>query len=426
MRPPFVAATSPVPLAPWRPRVFVMFLMTAATLGLLTGAVVVSADIRVGVGLPTGITVERSRLAADRWHLWTGWERETLPTTLLGVAGFGPNPDRAEGEDAIRNYFRLTSQIRALDSGSPAAAQLTQERAQYENTAERYVAGLVDDAVGAAGLRRSLPLFGGASITWPPVSFELTTPPRILIRSPRDRIARAGDTLLKNDLTAAEMTRIERETDTPGLVSIVEPIGGLAAYPAVISGDRSFDGWLETTAHEWVHHYLAFFPLGARWGRGGDGVTLNETTANIAGRELANLMRALHPLKLPAGEDGAAPPRTCEAEPIDFAKEMRALRLEVDALLAAGKVPEAEALMEQRRLYFADHCVTIRKLNQAYFAFHGSYADTPASSDPIGPKVERVWTLTKAVGPFLAVMRGVESVDGLDAAIAALERAPAR
>ena len=426
MSPRTVAAVSPVPLAPWRPRVFLMFLMTAAMLGLAAGAVVVGADLRIGLGLPSVVTIERGKLAGQRWHLWTGWERDTLPVALLGIAGFGPEPGTAEGEAAIRNYFRLTSQIRAVQDDRAAAEALVRERSNYENGVERYVEGLIGEAVAAAGLAQAAPLFRGVRFAWPPVSFELTTPPRILVRSPRNRIARTGDTLLKSDLSEAEISRIERETDTADLVSIVEPIGGLAAYPAVVSADRSFDGWLDTTAHEWVHHYLAFFPLGARWARGGDGVTLNETTANVAGRELANLIRARHPLTLAPGEDGAAPPRACDAPAVDFNKEMRALRLDVDGLLAAGRVAEAESAMEQRRLFFAEHCIFIRKLNQAYFAFHGSYADTSASSDPIGPKVQRVWELTADVGRFLRVMRTVESVTDLDRAIAALDRSPAR
>ena len=43
---------------------------------------------------------------------------------------------------------------------------------------------------------------------------------------------------------------------------------------------------------------------------------------------------------------------------------------------------------------FFDNGIHIRKINQAYFAFYGTYADGPASSNPVGPKIERVWELT--------------------------------
>lgn len=38
--------------------------------------------------------------------------------------------------------------------------------------------------------------------------------------------------------------------------------------------------------------------------------------------------------------------------------------------------------MEQKRRYLASKGYYIRKLNQAYFAFHGTYADSPTSISP--------------------------------------------
>ncbi len=69
---------------------------------------------------------------------------------------------------------------------------------------------------------------------------------------------------------------------------------------------------------------------------------------------------------------------------------MRQLRLDVDRLLGEGEVAEAEALMEEKRQYLAEHGYFIRKINQAYFAFHGLYGTAPASSSPIGPKLEEL------------------------------------
>ncbi|MCK9518417.1 MAG: hypothetical protein M0R74_05220, partial [Dehalococcoidia bacterium] len=89
--------------------------------------------------------------------------------------------------------------------------------------------------------------------------------------------------------------------------------------------------------------------------------------------------------------------------------------------LAAGKIDEAERLMEERRQFLAEHGITIRKINQAYFAFYGTYADTPASSDPVGPKIERVWELTQDVGLFLVLMRDVRNTPDLDHLLERLE-----
>lgn len=78
--------------------------------------------------------------------------------------------------------------------------------------------------------------------------------------------------------------------------------------------------------------------------------------------------------------------------------------------------------MEAKRVYLNENGITIRKINQAYFAFYGTYADSPQSSSPIGPKVNRVWELTGEVGAFLEAMREVASMADLDRVLAVLER----
>ena len=70
---------------------------------------------------------------------------------------------------------------------------------------------------------------------------------------------------------------------------------------------------------------------------------------------------------------------------LDFGKLMRETRLTVDRLLAEGQIQEAESYMEVQRKLLTENGHPIRKLNQAYFAFYGTYAHGPASVDPIGP-----------------------------------------
>ncbi len=394
---------------PWVPQAWALVIVAATTVGAMC-AVLANAFVFSGPDY--------------EYHLWR-WEANTLASNAFARLGIGPDPDETAGPDAIRHYFDLTSQLRAaLDAEHPdtnLVDALTSERAAYENDVERLVEHYIDEAATSRGLRRQLPLFNRVRLMWPLVDFDLTSPPQLLVRSPRDRIERDGDTLLKVGLGLREIERIERKTDSPSTASIVVAIGGLAAYPAIVRDDRSYDALLDTASHEWVHHYLAFYPLGEQWGNGGDAEALNETTANIAGREIANLIRTAHPIHLPQGADGTAPPGPSPT--VDYGVEMRKLRLEVDALLAQGKVDEAEQTMEERRRFLGEHGITIRKLNQAYFAFYGTYADTPASSNPIGPKIERVWELTKDVGQFLAVMRDVRNTADLDAILSRLERA---
>ncbi|MFN0093409.1 MAG: hypothetical protein ACKVVT_01350 [Dehalococcoidia bacterium] len=404
-----VPPSETVTLTKWRPILGLQILTGAALLGL-----------SLGVGVSA--FWDRGDIGGNEYHLWR-WQTDTLLDNVFSRIGIGPDPEGEAAERAVRNYFRLTTQIRNESDKEAADLRLLEtlaaERALYENDVERYVEGLIHEAVAGAGLDRGLPLFSDARIVWPPVDFELTTPPRLLVRSPRDTIKRAGDTLLRPGIGLATIERIEEATDDEDTVSLVVSIGGLAAYPAMVTADRSYASLLDTAAHEWVHHYLAFYPLGEQWGKGGDAETLNETTANIAGREIAAVIQKSHPLPLEEGGDG----RRSNVRPVtvDFSKEMRALRLEVDKLLVDGKVAEAEALMEEKRRFLEENGVFIRKLNQAYFAFYGTYADGPASSNPVGPKIERVWELTKDVGQFLAVMRDVTNVRDLDERLAVLE-----
>lgn len=396
----------------WEPSLWGLLLSTAAGLG-------------IAFGVLASMFWPRGPVTGYEYHLWK-WQADTFTSTAFARLGIGPNPDSTDGAEAAREYFALTSRIRAeADSEAPDLALLEvleNERATYENDVERLIERQITEVIEQNGrLQRKLPLFREVSFTWPPVEFELTAPPRLLVRSPRDRIDRTGDTLLKTDLSLREIEKIESEIDSDDTVSIVISIGGLAAYPAIIRDDRTYNSVLETAAHEWVHHYLAFFPLGQQWGNGGDAETLNETTANVAGREIAYLVRQADPIEFPDDLDGRAPPRP--PTEVDFNAEMRALRLQVDALLAEGEVAEAERMMEEKRRWFNDNGVSIRKINQAYFAFYGTYADNPASSNPIGPKVDRVWELTGDVGLFMSFMRDVTSVADLDAVLAQLEAA---
>ena len=81
-----------------------------------------------------------------------------------------------------------------------------------------------------------------------------------------------------------------------------------------------------------------------------------------------------------------------QAEVFDFRAEMHKTRVNAERLLSEGKIDEAETYMELRRRFLWDNGYHIRKLNQAYFAFYGAYADQPggaAGEDPVGAAVRR-------------------------------------
>ena len=95
-----------------------------------------------------------------------------------------------------------------------------------------------------------------------------------------------------------------------------------------------------------------------------------------------------------------------DEDEFDFAGEMRETRRRVDELLAEGAIQEAEAYMEERRQIFVDNGYPIRVLNQAYFAFYGTYAENAASVSPIASELRQVRVDSSDVGQFIKRVRG--------------------
>ena len=76
--------------------------------------------------------------------------------------------------------------------------------------------------------------------------------------------------------------------------------------------------------------------------------------------------------------------------------------------------------MEQRRLVFWQNGYPIRKLNQAYFAFYGAYANVPggaAGEDPVGPAVRALRAQSASLADFLKTIARMSSFQQLQAAI---------
>ena len=99
---------------------------------------------------------------------------------------------------------------------------------------------------------------------------------------------------------------------------------------------------------------------------------------------------------------------------------MHETRVTTDEMLAAGKIEEAEAYMDARREIFWQNGYAIRKLNQAYFAFYGAYADVPggpAGEDPVGPAVRALRTQSESLADFVNRISWMTSFEQLQAAI---------
>ena len=97
----------------------------------------------------------------------------------------------------------------------------------------------------------------------------------------------------------------------------------------------------------------------------------------------------------------------------DFNEVMRETRLTTEALLGEGKIEEAESYMEERRQFIAHNGIFIRKINQAFFAFHGSYATGAASVSPIGDQLEELRGQVQTLEEFLKTVGEFDQVEDL-------------
>jgi hypothetical protein len=341
------------------------------------------------VGAAAAIRDARSE---DRFDL-VRWERNTLLGKLVHAVG-APLRDDLDADEAIVEYFALEDR--------------TGEGDALENAVEAAIEGRIDAVLQDLGLNARLPLFGPLSI-FPPVDVELVAPPQVLVVSPRDRIERRSADLLRPDLTLEDIEAIEArvEVDDRQVSALVVRSGGVATYPAIVTDTRSYRGTVETAAHEWVHHYLTFYPLGIRYFTSSDAESINETVADIVGDEVAALV-------LERYGDPTTPAPPGEQPAVDRNEVLRNLRLEVDDLLAAGRVDEAEGRMNEVRDELCAAGICIRKINQAFFAWFGTYAARPDSVDPLGPQLRELRDLSSDIGDFLSRVRGAGGRDDIE------------
>ena len=260
--------------------------------------------------------------------------------------------------------------------------------------------------------------FTAAGQPIPSVWYHSTPLPMALVVSPRDRIAQTANISVDTDMTIDEQVTLENHVEN-GLNSsaLVVNIGGVGVYPTMVMRTTNLNWMVNTIAHEWIHNYLTFRPLGILYGsRTHPEIrTMNETTASIAGDEIGALViERFYPERIPAASrpsvqlaalpGGVPGPGGLPRPPFDFRAQMHETRLTVDALLAEGRIEEAETYMEQRRQVFLQNGYLLRKINQAYFAFYGAYADVPggaAGEDPIGPAVRELRAQSDSLAAFV-------------------------
>ena len=343
------------------------------------------------------------------------WEVRTLSAKAVQALGgqlFPPKPMAGDVEP-VKRYFALAVRqqevLRDLERAAAARADtsgieeelagLRKEQAALEDRVEAIIAAQVKEAVGSEGLFRG----PRRNILFPPVLLELDPLPDLLVLSPRARIEIEDTSLVSPGLSVSTQEHLERQQEKLGRSSLVTGIGGLATYPSLVSATSGLRFALGAVAHEWLHHYLAFQPLGRQYGANGDLTSLNETVAELFGDEIgARLYHEFYGGPPPPPLDRRQEPGD-RPDPgqFDFTREMRQTRVRAEELLREGLIYEAESYMEERRQLFLANGYYLRKLNQAYFAFHGSYAESPASVSPLGAQVRSLRLSSASLGDFV-------------------------
>lgn len=383
-------------------------------------------------------------LVSDSQFDYVTWELGAVAAkagqTLYGLHPFMSEAARSGTVRAYMNDLaeaqRLDGQISAIYADPAqadplaASAELRSQRdALRADLAVRQplVESILEGQVAAVLVEQG---FGHLGQVLPPVSAHFTRVPNLLVVSPRDQI-RFDVSINLNPMSTDQMAALEARIDAEQNVSsLIVPLGGIALYPAMVLETASIPVALDTIAHEWLHHYLFFFPLGLSYFSGdgfvGETRIINETTAALFGQEVGRLALAKFYPDLAAFRGGRAVllQFPSQAVPFDFNREMDTTRRQVDALLAAGKVDEAEAYMEERRRLFVENGYLIRKLNQAFFAFYGGYqaggTAGAGGADPIGPAVLALRRASPSLHDWVVTMRGITTRDQLLAAVGQL------
>ncbi len=415
---------------------------------LSIGGVIILAILLLGAGnMASGGIDERVRIfTRDKEFNFIEWTLDALGIKLSQMAvGSQKYLSADERHQVVLDYLRLVQKIQIGESKlhdiysdpniadpQSASSDLRQElndlrdrRGQIAPVAEAILQDQISSVASEMGLT-----FGGQPI--PPILYHSTALPWALIISPRDAIRQEANISLVPELSIDRQSELETQVDqTLDVSSLVVGIGGIGLYPTMVDETSNLDWLSEVIAHEWVHNFLTLRPLGLSYMKTNELRTMNETTAAIAGKEIGQaVIEKYYPELLPKPEPAQSTPSAQptpsapqEQQPpeFDFWNEMHQTRVEVDKLLAKGKVDEAEQYMEQRRIVFWENGYHLRKLNQAWFAFHGAYADHPsggaAGEDPVGAAVRALRAQSASLADFVKRISWMSSFEQLQRAV---------
>jgi hypothetical protein len=355
-------------------------------------------------------------LSSDSWHDIV-IEYDGL---LDGIFADESELTRIYSDPAVADPMQESAEVRA------SLAEKRRRQSERQNLVEAILQEQVSAELRSEGFA-----VGGEVV--PPVLFRFSQMPMALIVSPRNAIRQEANIQLIPGLTLEQQIMLETETEQRlDASALVVPVGGLSTFPAMLM-ESSWTSWIvEAAAHEWTHLYLFMGPLGWGYDSSPELRTINETTASLVGKAIgARVVAHNYPewaVSDPVDSPSAGVSHTGLAaarQPFDYQHEMYVTRVEVDRLLAAGQIDQAERYMEERRQFITEHVAEhghyIRRLNQAFFAFYGTYADVPGErgEDPVGPAVVDLFNLCPSTGSFLRAVSKVSSFTQLQQMVAA-------
>jgi len=369
------------------------------------------------------------------------WEIGALFTKAeAAIAGGHSYLDEDARKEAVLEYLELLGEVRRMEStirtvySDPTVADPETETAEQQREVDEkrsvleqrqpMIEAIVQEQISSVLVDEGFDLLGSA---WPPVEMHMTALPYVLIVSPREKIEQIHNIPLEHGLSVSSREEIENAiADGTDRSALVVSIGGLGIFPSMILESSNINYLADVVSHEWAHHWLTLHPIGLNYAANPSLRTMNETIASIVGEEVGRMVvERFYPEFVPPPPPETDSSVVIDEDPdaFDLSSQLRTTRIHVDELLAAGSVDEAEEYMEERRQFIWDNGYRIRKINQAFFAFYGAYADTPGEQgdDPIGPALLALRDGSSTLREFMDRISAMTSLDDLQEATLELE-----
>tara|TARA_B100000686_G_scaffold332006_1_gene396229 strand:- start:1350 stop:2573 length:1224 start_codon:yes stop_codon:yes gene_type:complete len=297
----------------------------------------------------------------------------------------------------------LNNSNKTLDKLNNEISDLKNKRKFISLKIEKEIQKIVKNQIKIEGIN-----FKG--LVFPPVLIKIFDPPLLLITSPRNVISREHEILLNPNMKNSRKNLIENKMlEEENLSAIILEIGGLATYPSMIKPNTNLERLFELAAHEWLHQYLIFYPLGRSIFENNKMTEINETLANIFGKEISKKICKNKLYKIYCENND----KNFTENPFDYNTFMQETRKNVEVLLKNNNIIEAEEYMENRRKELLEKGIFIRKINQAWFAFNGTYADSPTSISPVFSILKNIQENTDNLKNFIEILQNIDSYEEL-------------